>query len=72
MIVDAIAVFKIAREKSHKSFKESFEKAEAKGFCAVNRKWFIGYKLHIIIFDNGVVQQSGITKGNIFEINYLK
>jgi len=38
----------------------------------VNKGWFIGYKLHVVIFDNGVVQQSGITKGNVHDINYLK
>ncbi|HRN92924.1 MAG TPA: transposase, partial [Ferruginibacter sp.] len=43
-----------------------------KGYSAVNRGWFIGYKLHVVIFDNGVVQQSGVTKGNIHDINYLK
>jgi len=26
----------------------------------------------VIIFDNGVVQQSGITKGNVHDINFLK
>ena len=26
----------------------------------------------MVIFDNGVVQQSGITKGNIHDINFLK
>ena len=74
MIVDSIPVpvVKMAREKSFKSFRESFETAPAKGWSAVNKSWFIGYKLHVIIFDNGVVQQSGITKGNVHDINFLK
>jgi hypothetical protein len=38
----------------------------------VNKSWFIGYKLHGVIFDNGVVQQSGITKRNVHGINFLK
>jgi hypothetical protein len=38
----------------------------------VNKRWFIGYKLHEIIYDNGVVQQSGITKANVHDISYLK
>jgi hypothetical protein len=37
MIVDAIPIFKMAREKSHESFKESFETAPVKGYCAVTR-----------------------------------
>lgn len=72
MIVDATPVFMIAREKSYRSIKESFKKAGAKGFCAANRNWFIGYKLHVIIFDNDIGQQSGITKGIILDVNYLK
>jgi len=74
MVVDSIPVpvVKMAREKTYKAFRRSFETAPAKGYSAVNRGWFIGYKLHVIIFDNGVVQQSGITKGNVHDINFLK
>jgi hypothetical protein len=74
MVVDSIPVpvIKMAREKTFRAFKKSFETAPAKGYSAVNRGWFIGYKLHVIIFDNGVVQQSGITKGNVHDINFLK
>ncbi len=63
MIVDSVPVpvVKLAREKSYRAFKKSFDTAPAKGWSAVNKSWFIGYKLHVIIFDNGVVQQSGIT-----------
>ena len=74
MIVDSIPVpvVKMAREKSFKAFRKSFETAPAKGWSPVNKSWFIGYKLHVVIFDNGVVQQSGITKGNVHDINFLK
>ena len=74
LVVDSIPVpvVKMARERTHRAFKQSFETAPAKGYSAVNRGWFIGYKLHVIIFDNGVVQQSGITKGNVHDINFLK
>lgn len=74
MIVDSIPVpvVKLAREKSHKVFKEDFNTAPAKGYSAVNKSWFIGYKLHVVIFENGVVQQSGITKGNVHDINFVK
>jgi len=74
MVIDSIPVpvVKLARERMYKSFRKSFETAPAKGYSAVNKGWFIGYKLHVIIFDNGVVQQSGITKGNVHDINFLK
>jgi hypothetical protein len=74
LVVDSIPVpvIKMARERTHKAFKQSFETAPAKGYSAVNRGWFIGYKLHVIIFDNGVVQQSTLTKGNVHDIHFLK
>jgi len=74
MVVDSIPVpvIKMAREKTHKAFRQTFETAPAKGYSAVNKGWFIGYKLHVVIYDNGMVQQSGITKGNVHNINSLK
>ena len=74
MVVDSIPVpvVKLARETTFKAFKQSFDTAPAKGYSAVTRSWFIGYKLHVIIYDNGVVQQSGLTKGNVHDINFLK
>jgi hypothetical protein len=74
MVIDSIPVpvVKMARERTYKAFRKSFETAPAKGYSSVNKGWFIGYKLHVVIFDNGVVQQSGVTKGNVHDINYLK
>lgn len=74
MIIDSIPVpvVKLIREKTHKIFKQSFETAPSKGYSSVNRGWFIGYKLHVVIWEDGVVQQSGITKGNVHDINFLK
>ena len=74
MVIDSIPVpvIKMGREKTYRAFRKSFDTAPAKGYSAVIRGWFIGYKLHVIIYDNGVVQQSGITKGNVHDINYLK
>lgn len=74
MIIDSVPVpvVKLARERSYKAFRKNFDTAPSKGYSAVNKAWFIGYKLHVVIFVNGVVQQSGITKGNVHDINYLK
>jgi len=64
LVVDSILVpvVKMARERTHKAFRKDFETAPAKGYSAVNRGWFIGCKLNVIIFDNGVVQQRGSPK----------
>lgn len=74
LVIDSVPVpvVKMAREKTFKAFKKSFETAPAKGYSAVNKGWFIGYKLHVVIYDNGVVQQSAITKGNVHDINFVK
>lgn len=74
MVVDSvpIPVIKMAREKTFKAFKQNFETAPTKGYSAVNKGWYIGYKLHVIIFDNGVVQQSYVSKANVHDINFLK
>lgn len=74
MIIDSIPVpvIKLAREKTYRAFKKCYETAPAKGYSAVNKGWFVGYKLHVIIYDNGVVEQSGITKANVHDINFLK
>jgi len=74
MIVDSIPVpvVKLVREKTFKAFKNDFETAPAKGYSAVNRSWYIGYKLHMVIFENGVIQQGSITKANVHDINFLK
>lgn len=74
MVIDSVPVpvVKLAREKTYRSFRKDFETAPAKGYSAVNRGWFIGYKLHVVIFDNGIVQQSGLTKGNVHDIRFLK
>ncbi len=74
MVVDSVPVpvVKMVREKSFRAFRKNFETAPAKGYSAITKNWFIGYKLHVIIYDNGVVQQSSLTKGNVHDINFLK
>lgn len=74
MIIDSVPVpvVKLARESSYRICKQDYETAPAKGFSSVNKGWFIGYKLHVVIFANGVIQQSGVTKGNVHDINFLK
>ena len=74
MVVDSVPVpiVRLAREKTYRAFKQNYETAPSKGYSAVNKGWFIGYKLHVIIYDNGVVQQSAVTKANVHDINFLK
>ena len=64
MVIDLVPVpiVKLAREKTYRAFRKAFEAAPHKNYSVVNMVWFIGYKLHILIYDNRVVQQSAITK----------
>jgi hypothetical protein len=50
-----------AQRKNFKFFKAAFDTAPAKCYSAVNKGWFVGHKLHVIIHDNGVVQQSVVS-----------
>lgn len=74
MIVDSIPipVVKLARERSFTTFKETEGFHPAKGFSAVNRSWFIGYKLHVSLWSNGVVHDLDITPGNVHDIHFVK
>jgi len=58
----------MARECRYKAFRNSFETAQEKGYSEVNRGWLIVYKLHVVIFDNDVIQKGAVTKGNVHDI----
>ncbi len=64
-IVDSIPVpiCKIVREKSAKICKENFETAPDKGYSAVNKAWYFGYKLHLVTLANGVFHPGGFEQG---------
>jgi hypothetical protein len=51
MVVDSVPVpvVKMARERSYRASRKNFETAPTKGYSAVNRGYFIGYKLHLAI-----------------------
>lgn len=66
MVVDSVPVrvVKLARERTYRAFRKNFEKAPAKDYSAVNRGWFIGFKLHVVIFDwtRSMYMRSGYSK----------
>lgn len=72
-IVDSIPVpvCKIIREKSSKICKEDFETAPDKGYSAVNKAWYFGYKLHLIISAKGVFHSMDMSKASVHDIHYL-
>jgi hypothetical protein len=42
------------------------------GYCASQKKYYFGYKLHIVCDENAVVSSFDFTPANIHDVNYLK
>ena len=66
-----IPVCQIARERSCKICKEDFDTTPDKGYSAVSRSWYYGYKLHLITSVSGVFSSMELTKASIHDIHYL-
>jgi hypothetical protein len=72
-LVDSIPipVCQIAREKSCKVCKENYETAPDKGYSAVSKSWYFGYKLHLVTSLNGVFSSMDLSKASVHDIHYL-
>jgi hypothetical protein len=73
-IVDSIPipVCKIAREKRCKFGRESFESSPDKGYSAVSKSYYYGYKLHLVTSATGVFYSMDLTKASVHDVSYLK
>ncbi len=73
-IVDSIPipVCKIAREKRCKFGRESFESSPDKGYSAVSKSYYYGYKLHLVTSVKGVFYSMDLTKASVHDVSYLK
>lgn len=67
-----LEICKIARYQRVKVCKEEFETSPAKGYCASQKTWFFGYKLHAVCSISGVFHSLDITKANVHDIHMLK
>ncbi|TZF80651.1 IS982 family transposase [Pedobacter sp. BS3] len=72
-IVDSVPVpvCRIVREKSSKICKEKFETAPDKGYSAVNKAWYYGYKLHLVTSVKGVFHSMDLSRASVHDIRYL-
>jgi hypothetical protein len=66
-----VPVCKMSRELQTKVCRENFETACDKGYSAVNKQYYIGYKLHLVVSLNGVYKQMDITKASVHDVGYL-
>ena len=73
-LVDSVPcpVVKNSRERGYRICKEDPLMAPAKGYSAVDRRFYIGYKLHLLTDEQGVFQDMQITPANVHDINFLK
>ena len=67
-----LEICKISREKRNKMGKESQHHSPDKGYCASQKKYFYGYKLHSVCSAAGVIQSLDLTKASVHDIHYLK
>ncbi len=72
-IVDSIPVpiCKLAREKQVKICKEQYETAPDKGYSAVNKSYYYGYKLHLITSVRGIFHSMDLTKASVHDVHFL-
>lgn len=72
-IVDSmpVPVCKIVREKRSKICRENFETAPDKGYSAVNKAWYFGYKMHLVTSAKGVFYSMDLSKASVHDVLYL-
>ena len=67
-----LEICKISREQRNKMGKESADHSPDKGYCASQKKYFYGYKLHSVCSAAGVIQSLDLTKASVHDVHYLK
>ncbi len=72
-LVDSIPipVCQIAREKQSKICKDDFETAPDKGYSAVSKSYYYGYKLHLVTSARGIFHSMDLTKASVHDVHYL-
>lgn len=66
-----LEICKLSREKRNKMGKESERHAPDKGYCASQKKYFYGYKLHSVCAASGVIQSLDLTRASVHDVHYL-
>lgn len=67
-----LEICKISREQRNKMGKESPHYSPDKGYCASQKKYFYGYKLHSVCSAAGVIQSLDLTRASVHDVHYLK
>lgn len=67
-----LEICKISRAQRNKMGKESVHHSPDKGYCASQKKYFYGYKLHSVCSASGVIESLDLTKASVHDVHYLK
>lgn len=67
-----LEICKIAREGRNKMGKECERHSPDKGYCASQKKYFFGYKLHSVCSAAGVIESLDLTKASVHDVHYLR
>ncbi len=67
-----VEVCRMARAKRCAMGRKNFDKAPAFGFCASQRSYYYGYKLHALCGLSGVIHSFDLSKASVHDIHYLK
>jgi hypothetical protein len=67
-----LEICKLSREQRNKMGKESDRHSPDKGYCASQKKYFYGYKLHSVCSAVGVIESLDLTKASVHDVHYLK
>lgn len=72
-LVDSIPVpvCQIARAGRSKICRENFETAPDKGYSAVSKSYYHGYKLHMVTSVRGIFVSMDMSKASVHDVNYL-
>lgn len=67
-----LEICKLSREQRNKMGKQSQHHCPDKGYCASQKKYFYGYKLHSVCSAAGVIESLDLTKASVHDVHYLK
>lgn len=67
-----LEICKLSRAHRNKIGKESLHCSPDKGYCASQKKYFYGYKLHSVCSAGGVIESLDLTKASMHDIHYLE
>ncbi len=73
-IVDSmpLEVCKLSRSSRSSICKEDYHTSPNKGYCATQKMFYYGYKLHAVCTIDGVFSDFELTKASVHDIHYLK